>query len=205
MLLPSPSKIHKVTHYKSDPYEAMPSVWVNLRKYQGSGPDCVRWLILTLVRSNEARGARWDEINWDAKRWEIPAHRMKGGEKAHTVPLTTEAINLLKRRHKQATGELIFPNNRGNPLTDVAVTKAFRRAGAEGTVHGIRSSFRVWSREKTNFPDDVADRQLAHKDSDAVRAAYKRTDLIDLRRKQLNEWVKFLNAKHNQGEGQRDE
>lgn len=195
LLLPSPSKIRKVEHYRADPYDAFPSIWVLLRKYHGSGPDLARWIILTLVRSNEARGARWDEINWDEKVWEIPAHRMKGGEYPHSVPLTAEAIRLLRRRQKEVTGDLIFPNSKGTALTDVAVTKAFRRAGAEGTVHGIRSAFSNWAAERTSYGDDVTERALAHRDANAVRAAYKRTDLMALRRRQLDEWVKYLNSR----------
>jgi integrase len=194
LLLASPSKIHKVQHYRSDPYDAFPSIWVLLRKYSGSGPDLVRWIILTLVRSNEAREARWDEINWDEKVWEIPAHRMKGGEHPHSVPLTVEAIRLLRRREKEATGDLIFPNGKGTALTDVAVTKAFRRAGGEGTVHGIRSAFSNWAAETTSYGDDVTERALAHRDSNEVRAAYKRTDLMALRRQQLEDWVKYITS-----------
>lgn len=195
LLLPSPSKVHKVQHYRADPYSAFPSIWVLLRKYHGSGPDLVRWITLTLVRSNEAREARWDEINWDEKVWEIPAHRMKGGEHPHSVPLTVEAVRLLRRRQKEATGDLIFPNSKGTALTDVAVTKAFRRCGATGTVHGIRSAFSNWAAETTGYGDDVTERALAHRDNNAVRAAYKRTDLMELRRQQLEEWVKYINSR----------
>ena len=48
---------------------------------------CLRFTILTAVRSGEARGAKWSEMDLQAAEWRIPAERMKGGRE-HRVPLS---------------------------------------------------------------------------------------------------------------------
>ena len=52
------------------------------------------WQLITLVRPSEAAGTKWVEIDFENKLWNIPAERMKA-KKAHTVPLSNEALGLL--------------------------------------------------------------------------------------------------------------
>ncbi len=55
---------------------------------------CMVFLILTGTRSGEARGARWDEVDLDARVWSIPARRMKTNRE-HRIPLARQAIEIL--------------------------------------------------------------------------------------------------------------
>jgi integrase len=59
------------------------------------------------------------------------------------------------------------------------------------TVHGLRSSFRTWVAEQTNFPHDIAEAALAHKVPDAVVRAYRRTDFFERRRKLMDLWAGY--------------
>ena len=73
------------------------------------------------------------------------------------------------------------------------MTKLLRDAGIKGaTVHGFRSAFTDWAAEKTDFPKEVADKALAHKLSNQVEAAYRRTDFFDKRRDLMVVWAEFL-------------
>ena len=70
-----------------------------------------------------------------------------------------------------------------------------RDAGIKGaTVHGFRSAFTDWVAEKSDFPKEVADKALAHKLSNQVEAAYRRTDFFDKRRELMAVWAEFLGA-----------
>jgi integrase len=55
----------------------------------------IEWQLLTLVRPSEASGARWAEIDLDAKLWTIPAERMKA-KREHIVPLSPQALEILE-------------------------------------------------------------------------------------------------------------
>jgi integrase len=68
---------------------------------------------------------------------------------------------------------------------------AKRAAGADITVHGLRSTFRDWAAERTNFPREVAEMALAHAIPNAVEAAYRRGDLFEKRRKLMDAWAEF--------------
>jgi hypothetical protein len=58
-------------------------------------------------------------------------------------------------------------------------------------VHGSRSTFRDWAAERTNFPGEVADAALAHVVGDKVKAAYRRGDLFEKRRRLMDAWADF--------------
>jgi len=59
------------------------------------------------------------------------------------------------------------------------------------TVHGFRSSFRVWCEEQTSFPRSVTEAALAHVNSNKVESAYQRSDLFDRRRELMQAWADF--------------
>lgn len=90
---------------------------------------------------------------------------------------------------------LVFSNNGEKPISDMTMTKLLRDAGIKGaTVHGFRSAFTDWAAEKTDFPKEVADKALAHKLSNQVEAAYRRTDFFDKRRDLMAVWGEFLQS-----------
>jgi integrase len=70
-----------------------------------------------------------------------------------------------------------------------------RRMGrGDISVHGFRSSFRDWTAERTGYPREVAEAALAHAVGDKVEAAYRRTDLLDKRRKLMAAWGDYCSS-----------
>ena len=205
-LLATPGKIAKVVHHAALPYVEVGAFMVELRKHEGMSARALEFGILCVNRSVEVRGARWPEIDLEARVWTIPAERMKM-KKEHRVPLTDEAIALLKAMPRIGGSDLIFPNTKGALLSDMALTVMLRRMDAtkfeadgkgwrdaEGriiTQHGFRSTFRDWASERTNYPRDVAEMALAHSIGDKVEAAYRRGDLFDKRTRMMRDWAKF--------------
>jgi integrase len=183
------------------PYAELPRFMGELRNSADSvGKLALQFLILTVARSGEVRGARWNEIDFERAQWNIPAERMKAGE-AHSVPLTPAAIDVL-RRVRSLTGERenrpIFPGMKGQPLSDGTLSKVLKVGGGGAyTVHGMRSAFRDWVAEQTSFPGDWAEAALAHTLTNKVEAAYKRTKFLEQRRKLMTAWADYLNAASN--------
>jgi integrase len=151
------------------------------------------FLILTAARTSEVIGARWDEIDDEARTWTIPGVRIKAGRE-HRVPLSPRCLEILKRV-KQVAGEspFVFPGRVLNAsLSNMAFLMLLRRLKREDiTAHGFRSSFRDWAAEKTRFPRSVCEAALAHVVKDKTEAAYFRSDLFEQRRQLMNAWDKF--------------
>lgn len=189
--LPSPKKAQAVRHHPALPYDELPSFMSDLQKREGWSALALEFLILTAARSGEVRGARWDEIDLKRGEWIIPADRMKAG-KAHRVPLSEAAQNVLSRVKNARTEALVFPAPQGGQFSDAALSALLRRMKRDGiTVHGFRSTFRDWAAEQTSFPPEVAERALAHVKRDKVEAAYQRSDLIEKRRALMDAWARF--------------
>ena len=58
--------------------------------------------------------------------------------------------------------------------------------------HGFRTSFRTWTQEKTNYPNEVAEAALSHKLQDKAEAAYARSDLLEKRREMMQAWCDYI-------------
>ena len=194
--LPSKNDIMKVEHLKSLAHAEMPAFWHDLAGHAGSAAEALRFTILTAARSGETRGMTWDEVDWERGIWTVPAERMKAGEE-HRVPLSPPAVAILEKMRKQRRDDFIFPGlKQGEPLSDNAMLKLLERMGQKGklTVHGFRSTFRVWCAETTDTPREVAEAVLAHTLTNKVEAAYRRTDFFDKRRPLMDDWATFCNS-----------
>jgi integrase len=117
---------------------------------------------------------------------------MKGGL-AHRVPLSDAAVAIIEAMKPLANGHFVFPGMRaGKPLGNSALLDALKRSGRDDlTVHGFRSSFRDWAAEMTIHPREVAEMALAHTVGDKVESAYRRGDLLEKRRRLMDEWARF--------------
>jgi integrase len=190
-ILPTHSKLAR-THHAAMPYADVPAFLNRLRDAGGVGARALGFCILTAVRSGEARGARWSEIDLDAAVWTIPPTRMKS-EKPHRVPLSDRAMEIVQEMKVTALNDLVFPGQRDDrPLSDMTLLKALKLAGGgEYTVHGFRSSFRTWVAEETNFQRELAEMALAHAVGDETERAYQRGDALEKRRELMDAWAKY--------------
>lgn len=155
------------------------------------------WQLLTISRPAEAAEARWDEIDFDAKEWKIPAARMKMN-RDHTVPLSDEALTILEMMKPLSSNrEFIFPSRikPNQPMNSQTVNASLKRAGFGGVLvsHGLRSIASTALNEQ-GFPPDVIEAALAHVDKNEVRRAYNRSDYLEQRRPMMQWWADFIMA-----------
>jgi integrase len=191
-LLAAPRKIAPVQNMAAMPYDELPGVMQLLAADQSVGAQVVRFIVMTSCRLGEALRATWDEVDFDAAEWVIPASRMKG-RKGHRVPLSPQVLTLLKSLPREENNPYLFVSSK-TPLTHVAestVTEALRRGGCKQTLHGMRSAFSTWAHERTSFPGIIVELSLAHRVGNAVENAYRRTDLATKRRKLMEAWGKY--------------
>lgn len=197
-ILPAPKKVTKRVHHASAPYADVPGIMSALRDKDFLSAYCLRFTILTAARSGEARGALWSEIDFAAKTWTIPASRMKA-DNLHRVPLCDEAMQILTKMQEWRLdkAERVFNGERGGLLSDVAVNKTLHSIIQDVTVHGFRSSFRMWGAETTAYPSAVLEAALAHTNPNEVEASYQRSDLFDRRRELMQAWGNYCGSKGN--------
>lgn len=146
--------------------------------------------LLTLVRPSEASGARWAEIDLDARLWTIPAERMKA-KREHIVPLSSQALDILEvMKPISAHREHVFPsrNDPKQPMNSQTANAALKRIGYGGKLvaHGLRSIASTALNE-AGFNPDVIEAALAHSDKNEVRKAYNRSTYL-LQRVELMAW-----------------
>ncbi len=195
-LLPKRAKVSKVQHHAALPWADIAAFMALLRQREATAAIALEFLILTAARTGEVVGARWSEIDVQRKIWVVPADRMKAG-KEHRIPLSAAAVALIDRMEpaKRLGGEdsFIFPGGRPRlPLSQMAMLMLLRRMGrTDVTVHGFRSTFRDWCAESTAFPHEMAEIALGHTVGDKVEAAYRRGDMIEKRRRMMNDWAEF--------------
>jgi integrase len=210
-ILPAPSKAKaamrrqngRVEHHAALPYDQLPTFMAALRQRPGMAARALKFAILTAARTGEALGARWDEIDLDAKTWTIPAARMKAG-KEHRVPLSAAALAVLEgvrplallRDGKPDPEAPVFPGTRrALPLSNMVLLMLLRRMMRDDvTAHGFRSSFSDWAAERTAYPREVVEMALAHALENKVKAAYRRGDLFEKRRNLMAAWASFCES-----------
>jgi integrase len=187
-----PPQIKKVEHHAAVSWQEAPKVYQAVKSSSDCmSNSCLRIIFLTLCRSNEARSARWDEVDFAKRVWTIPAIRTKM-RREHKVPLSKEALAVLKELHEGRFSDLIFPNSKSKPLSDVAVSKALRRTGRPETVHGLRSTFRDWFGETTNLNQQIAKAVIGQAVGDRLEETYFRSTLFAKRVPIMEKWAEFL-------------
>jgi integrase len=190
--LPPRGQVAAVEHHPALPFAEINPFMVDLRKREGIAARALEFTILTAARTSEVIGARWDEIDFSAATWTIPAGRMKAG-KAHRVPLSGRAVAVLKSLYTERDSPFVFLGaTKGASLSNMAMAIVLKRMGRDNiTVHGFRSTFRDWAAETTSYPNDVIEMALAHTVGNKVEAAYRRGDLFEKRKRLMDEWAAF--------------
>jgi integrase len=141
----------------------------------------------------------WSEVDLHNRVWTIPGSRMKNGRE-HRVPLSDRAVAILGGLEHLPGNPHVFPSaKQGKGLSSkalIAVLERMQDGVTESvTVHGFRSSFRTWAAERTNYPRELCEVALAHTVGDETERAYQRGDLLDKRRRLMDQWSTFCRSK----------
>lgn len=211
-LLGSPNKMKKRLHEEAGadghhpalPFKRVSAFLAALAQREATAALALRFAVLTAARTGEVLGARWREIDMGEALWIVPGARMKAGRE-HRVPLSPQALAalraLLPEEGEPEPGDHVFPSPAGGALSQMALLMLLRRmnegdggpawvdaSGRPITVHGLRSTFRDWAGEVSNFPPELAEAALAHAIRDKVQAAYERGDKLAKRRRMMEAW-----------------
>lgn len=163
----------------------------------------LRLMMLTFVRTQELRLAEWSEFDLDAAEWRIPADRMKMAKQmlpgeVHIVPLSRQAVELLKELHTvSGNRQYLFPNLRTPKtcMTSTTINRVLERMGYLGKFsgHGFRSTASSLLHE-LGWRSELIERQLAHAERNKVKAAYNHAEYLPERREMMQAWSDWIDA-----------
>jgi integrase len=206
--LPSPNDIHDVEHRKGVEPEKISEFMTELRKKKSVTAKALELLILTNVRSHNVRFAAWDQFDLVNGLWTIPGKERKKivdpnavkkpgqhmkTKRLHRVPLSTQALALLKSLGRFASIDLLFPSpSKQTNLSDATMGKLMKEMGYDAVPHGFRSTFKGFTAEETDADVEVKRTAMAHSLGDKLDEAYWRTDVFRKRKRLMQEWADFI-------------
>lgn len=194
----SPPQVHR----HALPPSEFPDLLRNLSRYDGEEVTglALRFTLLTMVRTQETRLARWSEferIDGSEPLWRLSAERMKMSRE-HLVPLSQQAVAILRRlRERSPDSQFLFPaHSTTGVMSENTMLYALYRMGYHGrqTTHGLRRCASTILNESGEFPADWIELQLAHSDRNRTRVAYNAALYLPHRRKMLQWWADFVDA-----------
>ncbi len=185
-LMPPPKSSDK--HHEALPYEELPQFMATLREMDSMSALALEFTILNAARTGEVTKGLRSEVRDSV--WTIPGSRMKSG-KMHQVPLCQRSLDILTIAQNQDLNSQYLFSRDGKHLSNMAMLMMVRRLRVGLTVHGFRSTFRDWISEKTEHSPEVAEMALAHTIGNKVERAYRRGNLMEPRRRLMNDWALF--------------
>lgn len=190
--------------YASLHYSHMPALMAALREDATMAARMIELTILTNVRGASVRMARAENFDLESKVWTIPPEKLKDRKtrdgKAHRVPLTDSAIEILKAVWPETGKGLLFANTDGEPFSYAKMLDRLDRlngdkprwtdptTGKKITIHGFRATFSTWAEETQSFPANVLREAMGRVVGNQVDRVYRRTDLLDQRVGLMNNW-----------------
>jgi integrase len=181
-LFPAKGSVRATQHHPALTYADVPQFMAELRERKLLSARALEFLVLTAARTGAVCLATHDEFDLKGKVWTIPPKPGRKVKKPFPVPLSIRAVEIL-RDLRMADGPFM--------LSDSAMNKLIRQMRPGATIHGMRSAFRTWCSERTSYPNEVCEQALQHTISGAVEKAYRRTDLLEKRRRLMAQWADY--------------
>jgi integrase len=204
-ILPAPSQVSPVQHFAALPYADLPDFMTKLRQRDSISARALEFTILTAMRTEATTGAKLSEIDLDSATWTIPAARLKGKKgkvkRDLVIPLPERAVQIIK--DTPSDGTFVFMGGKaGKGLSNAAMSELLKGMidPSEATVHGFRSTFKDWATEQTEYPLELSEFALAHTVSGKVEAAYRRGDMIEKRRRLMEDWATYCEGRKISGD-----
>ncbi len=150
------------------------------------------------LRPGELRNLEWVEVDFPKKQIRLPADKMKM-KQAHIVPLSRQVLSLLEDIYQlTGRGRYVFPSIRTNlrPISNNTINVALRRLGYDKETmcaHGFRAMASTLLHE-LGFNSDYIERQLAHKEGNAIKAAYNHARHLPERFEMMQAWADYLDG-----------
>ena len=166
--------------------------------YQGGAvvESALKLAPMLFQRIGELRHMKWTDLDFERSEWRYFVTKTKT---EHIVPLSKQALAILQNL-QEFTGHLpyVFAGGRDpqRPMSENAINAALRRMGydtqTEITGHGFRAIAQTLGEQELDFTPKHIERQLAHRVTNPMGAAYERSQFIKQRKKMMQQWADYL-------------
>ena len=194
LVLPDPYKIQKVKHHASLSYLQINDFYKQLSEIDLFSAYALRMVILNVTRTSEVIKSKFEQFDLEKRIWTIPYQNMKA-RKEHKIPLSNEAISIIKFMRQKHNHEYVFTNLvTGKHISNGAMLHLLksRFRNLRITTHGFRSTFRTWAEEQGKYQYYAIKFSQAHELPNKIEKAYMRSDLMPERTIIMNDWEKYL-------------
>ena len=194
LVLPDPYKIQKVKHHASLSYLQINDFYKQLSELDLFSAYALRMVILNVTRTSEVIKSKFEQFDLEKRIWTIPYQNMKA-RKEHKIPLSNEAISIIKFMRQKHNHEYVFTNLvTGKHISNGAMLHLLksRFRNLRITTHGFRSTFRTWAEEQGKYQYYAIKFSQAHELPNKIEKAYMRSDLMPERTIIMNDWEKYL-------------
>jgi len=150
------------------------------------------------LRPNEIAGLLWDEVDLSESVIRIKPERMKM-KRMHIVPLSIQSIKIIDQMRKiSGDTEYVFPGmgKSNKHISPESLRNGLRKIGytkEQMTTHGFRGMASTLLHEM-NIRTEVIEKQLAHEESNKVKAAYNHAEYLPERFKVMQKWSDYLDS-----------
>ena len=201
-MLPLKSEKADVQHQPALPFAKLPALMQVLRDTEGPAARLLELIILTAMRADAVRFARFGEFDLAAGVWTVPQARMKNLGRDQRIPLGPRALKIVKALRAGTNGELLFGGSRdsdrpiGKNEAAKLLSKLLAQIGhdAHAVPHGFRSCLKDWCHETRDYPAEVIEQALGHRIKSSVERAYRRGDLFERRRTLMLDWERYCDC-----------
>ena len=194
LVLPDPYKIQKVKHHASLSHLQINDFYKQLSEIDLFSAYALRMVILNVTRTSEVIKSKFEQFDLEKRIWTIPYQNMKA-RKEHKIPLSNEAISIIKFMRQKHNHEYVFTNLvTGKHISNGAMLHLLksRFRNLRITTHGFRSTFRTWAEEQGKYQYYAIKFSQAHELPNKIEKAYMRSDLMPERTMIMNDWEKYL-------------
>jgi integrase len=182
-------------NFEPMPYDQVPAFAAALRAVCGTAARALEFGLLTVIRTGKVRMARFDEIDPKRGMWKPPhtGKHKRSLKWPFEVPLTPRMLKIVAEMRKTSESDYIFAGRTGvNPIGEKEMRKVMNKLAPAYDVHALRSSFRDWLGEETEYPSDLAEFAMQHAVGNAVENTYRHGTGFKKRRKLMVDWSTFV-------------
>lgn len=204
-----PEYTGKTKHLASLHREEAPAAYKALVERNEQSSIALQVIMLTAQRQIDVRKMKWDQIDFDNAVWhaQIAKKSRKQSTFEMDIPLPTQLLETLKRVSQAYDNyatkpTYVFTSSGGRGfISEAAMRKELGRLGYTErgtddpiTMHGMRTTFKEWSRAVRTDADEISELQLTHTEETDTRSAYARDTLLDRRAELMQQYADYLAA-----------
>jgi len=182
------------------------ALWLAIKDDDGMFASIVKLLLLTGQRRSEVSGMKWEELDLEGGRWNLPPERTKN-KLPHVVPISASTKDIIKGQSRHAGCDYVFTSNGRSSFTGFSACKMRldeRLTIPHWTLHDLRRTFVTKLNDDLGIPPHIVEACVNHVTGAAkvgVAGVYNKAQYMAERETALDRWANWIATLTNDEEG----